>query len=179
MKHILVIQNFLKFVIWYCFSESYISPYMSDNKLLTFVPANNSYLTCSLSCICDCTCVCVIGCVCVLFVQDLFQQALDYSKSASQKIYELLKSFSGITGYLPTRLREGAENAMKQVQNNDVLYLDQTSIWITFVEHSSVWLCDKCELNFWGLVQHSSRKQFIRASLVQYGSVTSVNETEL
>ena len=47
--------------------------------------------------------------------QGLYQHALDYSKSASEKVYELLKSFSGISSYLPVRLREGADSALKQV----------------------------------------------------------------
>lgn len=52
--------------------------------------------------------------ICFAF-QDLFQQALDYAKTASEKVYEMLKSLSSVTDYLPTRLRDGATAAVEQV----------------------------------------------------------------
>ena len=51
--------------------------------------------------------------------KDLYQQALDYAKGISERIYQTMQSVSNLASYvyLPRRLREGAETALQQARS--------------------------------------------------------------
>lgn len=65
--------------------------------------------------------------------QDLFQQALDYAKTASEKVYEMLKSLSSVTDYLPTRLKDGATAAVEQVCVSPCIYVYSQCVSFLFM----------------------------------------------